>query len=71
MANDWNWHGKEEKAVTVIPPVPAIAVIVDDKANEIVIRQRGEMGEEDSIIYFSKSQGKAIAEAILNAIGVK
>lgn len=63
MSNrDWN----NDDSV-VVKAVTAIAVYVNEH-DEIVVCQQSPMQEEESFIYFPKSQAKVIAKAIINAI---
>lgn len=60
--SDWNWLGAE--ADVVIPSVRGVA-IYENTAGDIVIRQQGENGEEDSLIIFPKSFAQQVAAAII------
>lgn len=50
----------------VIQKVDAIAVYTNE-AGEIVIRQEGELGEEDSLILFPVSYADVFVKAVLDA----
>lgn len=69
MSKDWSWYGDSEKESVVVPAVQAIAVY-SNTAGEIVIRQQSQMGEDDSVVVFPKSQAKAIIDAIMTEIEV-
>ncbi len=70
MSKDWNWYGDSEKDSVVVPAVQAIAVY-SNPSGEIVIRQQDSMGNDDSVIFFPKSQAKVIIDAIMAEIEVE
>lgn len=50
----------------VVRSVEAIALYLNEQG-DIVLRQQHRLGDDDSFIFFPKSQAKAIAKAILDA----
>lgn len=61
MMSNWDWSDKSD---LVIEPVRAIAVY-ENQAGQIVIRQEGINGEQDSIIVFPARYGETMANAII------
>lgn len=50
MAENWNWNDEENKELTIIPRVQALAVYRNEQ-NEIVLRQEGfDLSCEDQVI---------------------
>ena len=67
MSQDWNWNGQEELQCTVVPRVHAVAVYANEMG-EVVIRQQGEMGEDDSVVVLPVSAAKELILALQNEI---
>lgn len=63
MSSDWNWHGEDGKESTVFPTVSAVAVYTNP-AGDIVIRQEGHMGEDDSVIVIPRIHAGAVINAM-------
>lgn len=61
--SDIKWYGEDKDPSIVIQSVAALAVYTNP-SGDIVIRQEGPNGEDDSIIVFPKSH----ADAVMNAI---
>jgi hypothetical protein len=61
--SDWKWNGTVEKDCIVVKPVEAIAVYENEDGN-IVIRQQGPMGEDDSVIVVPQPAARALIKAI-------
>ena len=59
--SNWDWSNSDDLAVQ---SVRGIAVYTNTKG-DIVIRQQGEYGEEDSIVIFPKSLAGSVANAIV------
>lgn len=63
---DWDWYGNEEKTDIVFPSVQAVAVY-GNPDGDVVIRQQGAMGEDDTIIIVPRLNVDAIIAAIKTA----
>lgn len=63
MSSDWSWHGEDGKESTVFPTVSAVAVYTNP-AGDIVIRQEGHMGEDDSVIVIPRVHAGAVISAM-------
>ena len=63
MSSDWSWHGEDAKDSTVFPTVSAVAVYTNTAGN-IVIRQEGHMGEDDSVIIIPRVHAGAVISAM-------
>lgn len=63
MSNDWNWHNEPERELTVFPTTLAVAVYSNPNG-DIVVRQEGYMGEEDSIIVIPRIHAGAVISGI-------
>lgn len=61
--SDVNWYGPDKSESVVINAVSAIAVYTDE-AGEIVIRQQGFNGEDDSVVIIPKMLAPALLKAI-------
>jgi len=64
--SDWDWYGEEEKQSQVIPRVDAL-VVYPNAQGDVVIRQQGSMGEDDSVIVFPASHAATVIAAIKKA----
>lgn len=63
MSNDWKWHDESGKESTVFPTISAVAVYTN-QAGELVIRQEGQMGEDDSVIVIPRIHAGAVISAM-------
>lgn len=63
MANDWKWNAMESLEDIVFPSVQAVAVY-QNASRDIVIRQEGVMGEDDSVIIIPRQHASALLDAI-------
>lgn len=66
--SDWNWNGDEEKTSQVIPRVNALAVY-SNANGDVVIRQQGDMGEDDHVIIFPANHADTVIAAIKFEVG--
>lgn len=66
-ATGWDWLGDEERKSTVVRPVNAIAVYTNLNG-DVVIRQQGEIGGEDSLVVAPKSAIQDLINALAAAI---
>ena len=53
----------------VVPQQPAIAIYLNP-AGDVVLRQRGDVYDDDSWIWFGSEHALAVARAILEAVGL-
>ena len=60
--SEWNWSNSEGDLV--VQSVRGVAVY-ENTNGDIVIRQQGESGEDDSLIIFPKSYAHQVAAAII------
>lgn len=63
MSNDWKWHDEDGKELTVFPTVSAVAVYSNPNG-DIVVRQEGHMGEDDSVIVIPRIHAGAVISAM-------
>lgn len=63
MSKDWSWHDEDAKDLTVFPTVSAVAVYTNP-SGDIVIRQQGSMGEDDSVVVLPRIHAGAVISAI-------
>lgn len=63
-SSDWNWY--EQKPEIVFPSVQAVAVY-QNPDGDVVIRQQGEMGEDDSVVIIPARNVDAVIAAIKTA----
>lgn len=63
MSNNWKWNDEDNKALTVFPTVSAVAVYTNPDG-DIVVRQEGYMGGDDSIIVIPRIHAGAVISAI-------
>ncbi len=66
--SDWNWNGGDEQTSQVIPRVNALAVY-SNANGDVVIRQQGDMGEDDRVIIFPANHADAVIGAIKFEVG--
>lgn len=67
MAN-FNWHGDDADAESVVmPSVQAVAVYSNERG-DIVMRQQGYQGEDDSLVIFPRAHAQSIINAISNEL---
>lgn len=64
--NEWDWYGMEAQEDVVFPSVQAVAVY-QNASKDVVIRQQGSMGEDDSIVVIPRAHVDALLEAIKQA----
>ena len=67
MSKDWNWHSSDAEDSMVIPSVQAVAVYTNGNG-DVVIRQEGWAGEDDSVIVIPVSLAQQVADAIKNEL---
>lgn len=60
---DWDWSSASARESLVLPRVDALAIYANN-SGEIVLRQQGMDGAEDSIIIIPKSQAQQVIDAI-------
>jgi hypothetical protein len=65
-SGNYDWYAQENLDAEVFPSVQAVAVY-QNKKGDLVIRQQGTMGEDDSVIFVPLSQVPALLEAMKNA----
>ncbi|MDB5822203.1 MAG: hypothetical protein JWR21_907 [Herminiimonas sp.] len=65
--SDFNWRGEQERSDVIVSRVDAIAVYRNEDG-DIVIRQQGQMGEDDSTIVIPVMHAKSLLEAIQGQI---
>ena len=63
----WDWT--DDAGDVVVPEQPAVAVYLNPKG-DVVLRQRGDVFDDDSWIWFGSEHAIAIAGAILEAAGI-
>lgn len=63
MSEKWKWYDEDGKALTVFPTVSAIAVYTNPDG-DIVIRQEGQSGEDDSVIVIPRIHAGAVTSAL-------
>ena len=64
MSEKWDWNDEDGKESTVVQSVQAVAVYTNVRG-EIVIRQEGARGEDDSLVIFPITYAKSVVEAIM------
>ena len=67
---DWDWNSSSAKESLVLPRVDALAIYANNNG-EIVLRQQGMDGHDDSIIIIPKSQAQEVIDAISKMLGDK
>ncbi|WP_432379659.1 hypothetical protein [Duganella sp. P38] len=67
---DWDWNSASARESLVLPRVDALAIYANSNG-EIVLRQQGMDGNEDSIIIIPKSQAPEVVAAINNMLTEK
>jgi hypothetical protein len=67
---DWDWNSASSRESLVLPRVDALA-IYSNTNGEIVLRQQGMDGNEDSIIIIPKSQAQEVITAITGMLNDK
>lgn len=67
---DWDWNSSSSKESLVLPRVDALAIYANNNG-EIVLRQQGMDGHDDSIIIIPKSQAQEVIDAIAKMLGDK
>lgn len=60
---DWDWNSASARESLVLPRVDALAIYANSNG-EIVLRQQGMDGSEDSIVIIPKSQAQEVINAI-------
>lgn len=60
---DWDWNSASARESLVLPRVDALAIYANNNG-EIVLRQQGMDGQEDSIIIIPKSQAQEVIDAM-------
>ena len=66
--NDWSWSEEDGKSSTVVRSVQAVAVYTNPDG-DIVIRQQGEFGGDDSVIIIPTQVASAVSKAIMTEAG--
>lgn len=67
---DWDWNSASARESLVLPRVDALAIYANNNG-EIVLRQQGMDGQEDSIIIIPKSQAQEVIDAMAAMLGDK
>jgi hypothetical protein len=67
---DWDWNSSSARESLVLPRVDALAIYANNNG-EIVLRQQGMDGHDDSIIIIPKSQAQEVIDAIAKMLGDK
>lgn len=67
---DWDWTSASARESLVLPRVDALA-IYGNSSGEIVLRQQGMDGAEDSIIIIPKTQAQQVIDAIKDMLDNK
>ncbi len=67
---DWDWNSSSSRESLVLPRVDALAICANNNG-EIVLRQQGMDGHDDSIIIIPKSQAQEVIDAIAKMLGDK
>jgi hypothetical protein len=67
---DWDWNSSSSRESLVLPRVDALAIYANNNG-EIVLRQQGMDGHDDSIIIIPKSQAQEVIDAIAKMLGDK
>jgi hypothetical protein len=68
--SDVNWYGEDKSESVVINAVSAVAVYTNT-ADDIVIRQEGVNGEDDSVVIIPKMFVSALLKAINRQLEVE
>ena len=63
---DFSWYSKDSLEDIVFPSVQAVAVY-QNEAKDVVIRQQGSQGEDDSIIVIPARNVEALVYALQEA----
>lgn len=67
---DWDWSSASARESLVLPRVDALAIYANS-SGEIVLRQQGMDGNDDSIIIIPKSQAQQVIDAIRDMLADK
>ncbi|MBV7535633.1 hypothetical protein KW842_07640 [Duganella sp. sic0402] len=67
---DWDWNSASSRESLVLPRVDALAIYTNANG-EIVLRQQGMEGNEDSIIIIPKTQAQEVINAMTNMLADK
>lgn len=67
---DWDWNSASARESLVLPRVDALAIYANSNG-EIVLRQQGMDGNEDSIIIIPKTQAPEVVAAITSMLADK
>ncbi|SDF42360.1 MULTISPECIES: hypothetical protein [unclassified Duganella] len=67
---DWDWSSTSARESLVLPRVDALAIYANS-SGEIVLRQQGMDGNEDSIIIIPKTQAQHVVTAISEMLADK
>jgi hypothetical protein len=67
---DWDWNSSSARESLVLPRVDALAIYANNNG-EIVLRQQGMDGHDDSIIIIPKSQAQEVINAIATMLSDK
>ncbi|NYE58985.1 hypothetical protein FHW58_000137 [Duganella sp. 1224] len=67
---DWDWNSASARESLVLPRVDALAIYANNNG-EIVLRQQGMDGHDDSIVIIPKSQAQEVINAIAHMLGDK
>ncbi len=62
----WNWDNEDVRSRLAVPKSEAVAVYLN-RFDQLIIRQRGEMGEEDSMVIVPAGYREALITAIRDA----
>lgn len=65
--DDWNWSGEHDKSDIVFPTTRGVAVYTN-AVGDVVIRQQGEMGDDDAVIIVPRMHIFELAKALREAI---
>lgn len=67
---DWDWNSTSARESLVLPRVDALAIYANANG-EIVLRQQGMDGNDDSIIIIPKTQAQQVIDAITGMLAGK
>ncbi|MRW85845.1 hypothetical protein GJ698_17350 [Pseudoduganella sp. FT26W] len=67
---DWDWNSTSARESLVLPRVDALAIYANSNG-EIVLRQQGMDGHDDSIVIIPKAQAQVVINAIADMLADK
>lgn len=62
----WSWDKEDAKSHVIVPKSEAVAVYLNN-SDQLIIRQQGELGEEDSMVIIPVGYTETLINAIRSA----